>query len=339
MPESVEIDEKTATDRYAKFTAEPFQAGFGHSIGNSLRRILLSSLEGIAISAVRIEGVPHEFATVKDVQEDVTEIILNLKKITLTADDEAKIPKTLEIKAEKAGPVKASDIEISGAVKIVNPDQLICTLDKDTEFYAEIELSRGRGYRDAEKNKKEDHPIGTIPIDCLFSPVTRVRYDVGAARVGEETEMDSLHIEIWSDGRIDPVSALEKSSKIFKEHLRPFLGSEAGEEDALSAMSEEDRKLYKTLSLNVDHLDLSVRAINCLANAEINIIGELCMKSENIMLRYRNFGKKSLDEIKEKLDEMNLELGMTFSDELREAVLAEAERQEKEKEKDGEDEE
>lgn len=328
MPQSIEIEESTVTEYYAKFIAAPFQSGFGHTIGNSLRRVLLSSLEGAAISAVRIDGVEHEFASIPNVIEDVTEIVLNLKNIRVIAHGET--PKTLEIKKETAGPVTGADIITDGTIEVLNPEQHICSLEKDTVFRAEIEVIRGRGYVTAEKNKNPNHPLGTVPIDCLFSPVTRVRYHVGAARVGEETEMDSLTIEIWTDGRISPEDALEKTAKIFSDHLRPFLGAQAGQESALDAISEEDQKLFKMLNQDVDSLDLSVRAQNCLNNAKIKLIGELCMKTEPRMLKYRNFGKKSLDEIKAKLADIGLSLGMSFSDEIQAAVEEESEKRKNE---------
>jgi len=324
VPKSIEINEDTATDVYGAFTVEPLQSGFGHTVGNSIRRVLLSSLEGSAISAVRIDGVSHEFATMPNVVEDVTEIILNLKQIRLLCHSDS--PKLLEIRKDVAGDVTAADIITDGTIEVLNPDQLICTLDKKTTFRAEIEISKGRGYVDSEKNKRADHPLGTIPVDSLFSPVTRVRYDVGAARVGEETEMDSLHLEIWTDGRIEPQDALEKAAKILQDHLRPFLGAQSGEDDILAAISEDEQRLYKTLIQSVDNVELSVRAQNCLNNADIKILGELCNKTESKMLKYRNFGKKSLDEIKDKLEELNLCLGMSMSDELSIAVEAESER-------------
>lgn len=322
VPKSIELDESTATDVYGKFTVEPLQSGFGNTIGNSLRRVLLSSLEGSAISAVRIDGVSHEFATIPHVVEDVTEIILNLKQVRLLCH--ADSPKMLEISKNTSGEVKAGDIVTDGTVEILNPDLVICTLDKKTTFRAELEISKGRGYIPAEKNKKADHPLGTIPVDSLFSPITRVRYDVGAARVGEETEMDSLHVEIWTDGRIEPQDALEKAAKIFQDHLRPFLGAQAGGDDVVAAISEDEQKLYRTLIQSVDNIELSVRAQNCLNNADIKILGELCNKTESKMLKYRNFGKKSLDEIKTKLDDLGLSLGMTLSDELATAIEAES---------------
>lgn len=323
IPQNIEVDQETATNEYAKFTAAPFQTGYGHTIGNALRRVLLSSLKGAAISAVRIDGVEHEFATMPSVVEDVTEIVLNLKKVLVVSHSDT--PQTLEIKKNKAGTVTAADIITDSNVEIVNKDQVICTLDKDTEFRAEIDIEQGRGYRVAEKNKKEEQPIGTIPIDSLFSPVKRVRYEVGAARLGEETEMDSLSIEIWADGRVAPGDCLERGAKILKEHLRPFLG-QSEKQDVTAMMTDEEKSLYKTLVQDVDTLDLSVRSQNCLNNADIRLIGELCTKTESKMLKYKNFGKKSLDEIENKLDQLGLKLGMAFSETVNDALMAEIER-------------
>lgn len=325
MPKVIELNEKTATDTYAEFTAAPLQSGFGHTIGNSLRRVLLSSLEGVAISAVRIDGVAHEFAIMPNVVEDVIEIVLNLKKVRLLCHSDATA-KQLEIKKNGVGAVTAADIVTDGTIEILNPDQIICTLDKKMNFRAEIEIIKGRGYTPSEKNKKADHPLGTIPVDSLFSPVTRVRYDVGAARVGEETEMDSLVMEIWTDGRMNPPDALERASKILQDHLRPFLGKQSDEDDMLAAISEEEQKLYRILIQPVENVELSVRAQNCLNNADIRTLGELCQKSETKMLKYRNFGKKSLDEIIEKMENMKLGLGMQMSEELVIALNAEAEK-------------
>ncbi len=324
MPQALVIDEATATDKYAKFIAQPFQSGFGHTIGNALRRVLLSSLEGAAISAVRIEGTTHEFSSLPHVVEDVTEIILNLKKVKLNLNSDQ--PKVLEIRVKKAGPVTAGDIKTDGTVEILNPEQVICTLDKEVPFHAELEVAKGRGWQPAEKNKRPDHPLGTIPVDCLFSPITYVRYQVSATRVGEATEMDCLTLEIYTDGRVTPKDALEKAAKILKEHLRPFLGSHATEPDMLASMSEDDMKLFHILGKDVDTLELSVRAMNCLNTANIRLLGELCGKTESQMLKFRNFGRKSLDEIKEKLIERGLSLGMDLSEELQSAIQAEAAR-------------
>ena len=321
MPKSIVADEATMTDTYAKFIAQPFQSGFGHTLGNSLRRVLLSSLEGAAISSVRIDGAKHEFDSLENVVEDITEIVLNLKCVKLNMHVDG--PKTLEIRSDKAGPVTAGDIVCDSSVEVLNPEQIICTLDKAVPFRAEIEVISGKGYLPAEKNTAP-RAIGTIPVDCLFSPVTRVNYQVGAARVGEETEMDSLEIEIWTDGRISPRNALEEAARILRDHLQPFLGTQVVEKDVI--LNEEEMKLFKLLSQSVEVLDLSVRAMNCLNSANIKLVSELCTKTESRMLKYRNFGKKSLDEIKEKIEKIGLELGMNLSDRLMAALEAESAR-------------
>ena len=319
MPKSIVVDESTMTDTYARFIAQPFQSGFGHTLGNSLRRVLLSSLNGAAISSVRIDGAKHEFDSLDNVVEDVAEIVLNLKKVRLNLYSDE--PKKLEIRKDKAGKVTAADIICDSNVEVLNPDQLICTLDKSQPFRAEIEVSYGRGYLPAEKHQ-EPREIGVIPVDFLFTPVTRVNYQVGAARVGEETEMDSLELEIWTDGRIDPRTALEEAARILRDHLQPFMGSQVVKKDV--PLSEQEMNLFKLLSRDVETLDLSVRAMNCLNSANIKLISELCTKTESRMLKYRNFGKKSLDEIKEKVEKLGLELGMNLSDRLMQALEEES---------------
>ena len=318
MPKSIIYDEATMTDTYTRFIAQPLQRGFGHTLGNALRRVLLSSLSGAAISSVRIDGAKHEFDSLDNVVEDVAEIVLNLKKIHLNLYSDE--PKKLEIRKDEAGKVTAADIICDSNVEVLNPDQLICTLDKSKPFRAEIEIARGKGYFPAEKHQ-ESREIGVIPVDCLFSPITHVNYKVGAARVGEETEMDSLELEIWTDGRISPRNALEEAARILRDHLQPFMGAQVvppGRE-----LTPEEEKLFKLLSHDVETLDLSVRAMNCLNSANIKLISELCTKTESRMLKYRNFGKKSLDEIKEKIEKLGLQLGMTFS----EAVMAALEKE------------
>ena len=319
MPKTIVVDEATMTDTYAKFTAQPFQRGYGHTLGNSLRRVLLSSLEGAAICSVRIDGVKHEFDSLENVVEDVTEIVLNLKNVRLNLHAEG--PKLLEIRKDKAGPVTAANIICDSTVEVLNPDQLICTLDKAFPFRAEIEVITGKGYLPAEKNA-EARTIGTIPVDCLFSPVTWVNYQVGAARVGEETEMDSLTLEIWTDGRISPRNALEEAARILRDHLQPFLGTQVVPQDV--KLSDEENRLFKLLSHDIESLDLSVRAMNCLNSANIKLLYELCTKTEGRMLKFRNFGHKSLEEIKEKIEKLGLELGMVLSDRLVAALDAEA---------------
>ena len=323
MPQAVVMDETTATARYAKFTAAPFQSGFGQTLGNSLRRVLLSSMEGSAISALRIDGASHEFASLPNVVEDITDIVLNLKNVRLSLHGD--VEKTLEIRKDKAGKVTAGDIITDGTVEVLNPEQVICTLDKNVPFRAEIDVVKGKGYLPVEKASAA-RSIGTIPIDCLFSPVTRVNYHVGAARVGEETEMDSLEIEIWTDGSISPEAALENAAQILKDHLQVFLGGQPVPKDAREMMSDEDLRIFRLLTQDVDTLDLSVRAMNCLNGANIKLISELCTKTESRMLKYRNFGKKSLDEIKEKIEKIGLELGMVLSDRLRAALEVESAR-------------
>ena len=319
MPKSIVVDEATMTDTYAKFLAQPFQRGYGHTLGNSLRRVLLSSLEGAAICSVRIDGVKHEFGSLENVVEDVTEIVLNLKNVRLNLHAEG--PKLLEIRKDKAGPVTAANIICDSTVEVLNPDQLICTLDKAFPFRAEIEVITGKGYLPAEKNTAA-RSIGTIPVDCLFSPVTWVNYQVGAARVGEETEMDSLTLEIWTDGRISPRNALEEAARILRDHLQPFLGTQVVPQDV--KLSDEENRLFKLLSRDIESLDLSVRAMNCLNSANIKLLYELCTKTEGRMLKFRNFGHKSLEEIKEKIEILGLELGMVLSDRLVAALDAEA---------------
>ena len=319
MPKSIVVDEATMTDTYAKFLAQPFQRGYGHTLGNSLRRVLLSSLEGAAICSVRIDGVKHEFGSLDNVVEDVTEMVLNLKKVRLNLHAEG--PKLLEIRKDKAGPVTAANIICDSTVEVLNPDQLICTLDKAFPFRAEIEVITGKGYLPAEKNTAA-RSIGTIPVDCLFSPVTWVNYQTGAARVGEETEMDSLTLEIWTDGRISPRNALEEAARILRDHLQPFLGTQVVPQDV--KLSEEENRLFRLLSHDIESLDLSVRSMNCLSSANIKLLYELCTKTEARMLKFRNFGHKSLEEIKEKIEKLGLELGMVLSDRLVAALDAEA---------------
>jgi len=309
--------EETATDTYAKFIAEPFEAGYGHTIGNSLRRILLSSIEGAAFSSVRIDGVSHEFQSIDGVVEDVTDIVLNLKKVLIISHKRDTIK--LYIDVNRDGAVTAADISEDANIKIVNPDQIICTLDKPRQFFAELEVRVGRGYCPGEENKKEDQPIGVIAIDSLFSPVRLVKYAVENTRVGQITDYDKLNLEVWTDGRITPDEALKQSASILKHHLDVFdrVSEEQVEfESESSEVSEEQNKLRKLLNMSVNEIELSVRAANCLNNANITTVGELAMKSEQEMLKYRNFGKKSLNEIKDKLEQLGLSLGMKIDERL-----------------------
>ena len=317
IPSKLTKIEEGATSTYAKFIAEPFEAGYGHTIGNSLRRVLLSSIEGSAISSIKIESVNHEFQSVDGVVEDVTDIVLNLKKILIVS--EKREPIKLHLKVNREGAVTAADIQADANIKIVNPDQLICTLDTKRTFEAEIEIKTGRGYCPGENNKKEDQAIGVIPIDSLFSPVRLVRYAVENTRVGQITDYDKLVLEVWTDGRITPDDALKQSASILKHHLDVFdrVSQEAYEFESVAAeVSEEQNKLRKLLNMSVNEIELSVRAANCLNNANITTVGELAMKTEQEMLKYRNFGKKSLNEIKEKLEALGLSLGMKFDERL-----------------------
>ncbi len=313
MPKRLAKDEANATGTFAKFIAEPFETGYGHTIGNSLRRVLLSSLEGAAITSVKIDGAMHEFTTIDGVVEDVTDIVLNLKKVKFKAH--AREPQTLILSVHKEGPVTAGNITLNQNIECVNPDQLICTLDRKKKFEMEMEIKVGRGFCPGDENKKAEQTIGVIPIDSLFSPVSRVRYTVENARVGQRTDYDKLILEIWTDGRLSPDDALTQASGILQHHLDVFVGYDKNAvefEEAETKQDDDKAKLKKLLNMSVNEIELSVRAANCLNNANITTVGQLAMKSEQEMLKYRNFGKKSLNEIKEKLAALGLTLGMTF---------------------------
>src|SRR3954451_24398535 len=302
MPKTLTKEESTATDTYAKFTAEPFEAGYGHTVGNSLRRGLLSSLAGAAITAVKITGAQHEFATLPGVVEDVTDIDLNLKRIQRQANDGHQ-PSKLSLSVNKEGTVTAKDIQLVQGYEVLNPDQLICTIDKKHKFDAELEVRVGRGFATGDENKRADQAIGVIPIDSIFSPVTRVKYAVENTRVGQRTDYDKLILEVWTDGRLTPDDALLQASAILRHHLDVFVNfnEDVIEFDETPAgVSEENMKLKKLLNMSVNEIELSVRAANCLNNANITAVGQLAQKTEAEMLKYRNFGKKSLNEIKDK---------------------------------------
>jgi DNA-directed RNA polymerase subunit alpha len=317
MPKRVVKDETVSTDTYGKFTAEPFEAGYGRTIGNSMRRVLLSSLEGTAIASVKIDGAPHEFCTLPGVREDVTDIILNLKKVLLKSY--TRDPQCLKISVQGPGEVTAGDIQTKAGVEVLNPDHHIATLDADGSFEAEIETRVGRGYCPSEGNKQEEQEIGVIPIDSLFSPVSRVKYDVVDCRVGRRTDYDKLIIEIWTDGRVTPDDALTLSAAILRHHLDVFVSYDKDLiefEASEKQIDIEKEELRKKLNISVNEIELSVRAANCLNNANITTVGELAQKTEAEMLKYRNFGKKSLNEIKQKIIDMGLSLGMTFDADL-----------------------
>jgi DNA-directed RNA polymerase subunit alpha len=320
MPKRLTKDESTATETYAKFIAEPFETGYGHTIGNSIRRVLLSSLEGAAITSIKIDGAMHEFATVDGVVEDVTDIVLNLKKVLFKAH--TRDPQTLLLSANKEGDVTAADIQLNQNVELVNPTQHICTLDKKKKFEMELEVKVGRGFMPGDENKKPNQAIGVVAIDSLFSPVTRVRYFVESARVGQRTDYDRLVLEVWTDGRISPDDALTQASAILAHHLDVFVGYDKSAvefEEVVDKQDEEKSKLKKLLNMSVNEIELSVRAANCLNNANITTVGQLAMKTESEMLKYRNFGKKSLNEIKDKLTALGLSLGMSFEPDLLDA--------------------
>ena len=322
MPNRLVKNEATATETYAQFVAEPFDKGYGHTLGNSLRRVLLSSLEGAAITSVKIRGVEHEFSTIPGVVEDVVQIILNLKKVRFLHHSESKEPRLLSIAVEKDGTITAGDIKDDNHYEVINKDLVICHLDRKIKFDCEFEVRVGRGFASWEENKRPDMPIGVIPIDSIYSPVTRVKYTVDNTRVGQNTDYDKLVLDIWTDGRITPQDSLLQSAAILRHHLDVFVNydDKAIEfEAAPEAQSEENSELRKLLNMSVNEIELSVRAANCLNNANITSVGQLAMKTEAEMLRYRNFGKKSLTEIKEKLSELGLSLGMKFDSALLEA--------------------
>ncbi|NCD32660.1 MAG: DNA-directed RNA polymerase subunit alpha [Spartobacteria bacterium] len=313
MPKRITKEDVSVEENYAKFYAEPFEAGYGRTLGNSLRRVLLSSLEGTAISSIKIEGAMHEFCALPGVVEDVTDIILNLKKVLLKTY--ARDPKKITINKKGAGVVTAADIVSDGMIEVLNPEQYIATLDHDGVLKMEMDVRTGRGYCPADLNKSTDQSIGEIAIDSLFSPVRRVKYTVENTRVGQRTDYDKLVIEIWTDGRLQPDEALTMSAAILRHHLDVFVSYDKDliEFEKMEQETNTEREeLRRKLGISVNEIELSVRAANCLNNANITTVGELAQKTEAEMLKYRNFGKKSLNEIKQKLEELGLSLGMTF---------------------------
>ena len=294
-------------DRYRKFSCEPLERGFGTTLGNALRRVLLSSLQGAAITSVRVEGVMHEFSTVPGVMEDMCDVVLNLKEVRLRVHSDE--PKLLRIHPKGAGILTAGDLVAEHpSVEVLNPQQKIATLSAEADVEMELTIGVGKGYRPAEANKSEDMPIGTIPIDSIFSPVRRVNYVVTPARVGRDTDFDKLTLEIWTDGTLAPVDALAYAAKILKEQLAIFINFDEPVESMIPA-ADEPAPLNPNLFRSVDELELSVRSANCLQNANIRYIGELVQRTEAEMLKTKNFGRKSLNEIKELLTSMGLELG------------------------------
>ncbi|CAM3578114.1 DNA-directed RNA polymerase subunit alpha [Marinicrinis lubricantis] len=301
--ETVETNEEST---YGKFVVEPLERGYGTTLGNSLRRILLSSLPGAAVTSVQIDGVLHEFSTIPGVLEDVTEIILNLKKLSLKIhSDEEKV---LEIDADGEGDIKAGDIRADSDVEILNPDLHIATLSSDARLHMRITANRGRGFVLADRNKREDQLIGVIPVDSIYTPISRVNYSVENTRVGQVTNYDKLTLEVWTDGSIKPEEAVSLGAKILTEHLMLFVSlTDEAQEAEIMVEKEEDKK-EKVLEMTIEELDLSVRSYNCLKRAGINTVQELITKSEEDMMKVRNLGRKSLEEVQEKLEELNLGL-------------------------------
>jgi DNA-directed RNA polymerase subunit alpha len=306
-PKSLSVEQETLTGMYGRFVCEPLERGFGITLGNSLRRVLLSSLQGAAITAVKIDGALHEFTSVPDVVEDVTTIVLNLKEVVVRAHT----PRTHVVRIEKDGPceVKAGDIQTGDQIDVLNPDHVICTVSKGGRFSAELTITVGRGYVPSERTKQPGQPIGTIAIDALYSPLRKVNYTVTNARVGQMTDYDKLTLEVWTDGSVKPQDAVAYAAKILKDQLTIFINFEE-EPEATSTAKEEDEPLNENLFRSVEELELSVRSANCLQNANIHLIGELVQRTESEMLKTKNFGRKSLKEIKEILADMGLSLGM-----------------------------
>ena len=313
-PKKVERDEKSYSPYYGKFIYEPLEKGYGITLGNALRRVLLSSIPGTAITSVKIDNVAHEFSTISGVLEDVTDIILNLKQVRLKLH--ANPPRTIKIEKEGEGEVKAGDIITDGSVMIVNPEQHIATLtSKEAKLIMEMTVNLGRGYVPAERNKEEGQPLGTIPIDAIFSPIKKVNFTVRNARVGQMTDYDKLILEVWTDGTITSEKAISLAAKILRDQLDIFLIEEEEETLPSELPEEKEEEIPKEVFYkNIDDLELSVRALNCLKNANIRFIGELVQKTEEELLKTKNFGRKSLNEIKNVLHQMGLSLGMELQD-------------------------
>lgn len=308
MPKRLQVDTDTLTETYGKFTAEPFERGFGTTLGNSLRRVLLSSLQGAAITSLRVKGVLHEFSTVPGVTEDVTEIILNLKGVRLKLHGTDN--RTIRIVKKGAGALRAGDIITDSNVTILNPEHHIATCSKEADVEMDMVVALGKGYVPADRNRDEKAPVSTIPIDAIYSPIKKVNFAVTNARVGQITDYDKLTIEVVTDGSVHPDDAVAYAAKILKEQLQIFINFDEAVEPATIPAGEEGRRINENLYRSVDELELSVRSANCLKNANIHMIGELVQRSEAEMLKTQNFGRKSLNEIKDILSEMGLTLGM-----------------------------
>ncbi len=307
-PKRLECELETLTSTYGKFVAEPLERGFGLTLGNSLRRVLLSSIEGAAITSVRVTGVLHEFSTIPGVKEDVTDIILNLKQLRLKLNGEG--PRAVSLRAAGEGEIRASQITADPSVEVLTPDLYICSLDKDGRLDMELEVRHGRGYVPAERNKREGMPVDVMPIDAIFSPIRKVNFQVEDTRVGQATDYNKLILEVWTDGSVLPQDAVAYAAKILKDHLTIFINFEEEPEREEEIVDEARDRMLDNLNRPVDELELSVRSANCLKNSNIRHIYELVEKTEAEMLKTKNFGRKSLNEIKEILAGMGLHLGM-----------------------------
>jgi len=323
LPNRVGSDRTTLTDTYGKFVAEPFERGFGVTVGNSLRRILLSSLEGSAVTRVKIQGVQHEISTIPGVVEDVTDIILNIK--SLVVKNQSEETKTIRIDRHDRGVVKGADIVADEAIQIVNPEHIIATLTDDVPFVVEMTVENGRGYRTADENAGKEREVGIIPVDSSFSPVVRVKYEIEDTRVGQRTNYDKLVMEIWTNGTVSPQMAVVEGSKILRKHLNPFIQyAEPGPEIAIDEMPQPtaqidtvDAELERKLNMSLAELELSVRATNCLESEGITTVRDLVIRTDEELLEVRNFGETTLKEVKQKLQERGLHLGMKLPTSLR----------------------
>jgi DNA-directed RNA polymerase subunit alpha len=312
LPSVVDCEKSTLSSNYGKFIAEPFERGFGVTVGNSLRRVLLSSLEGSAVTQIKIRGAQHEFTTVPGVVEDVTDIVLNVK--SLVVKNHSDSTRVITVEKNEAGPITGADVQTDQDVEVINKDHVLATLTEDVPFLMEMVVENGRGYVPATEHSASDHEIGIIPIDAVFSPVTRVRFDIEETRVGQKTNYDKLTLEIWSDGSVDPQMALVEAAKIFRKHLNPFVQyAELGarvHSPARSGVGSADAVLEQKLNLSMAELKLSVRATNCLESENINTVRDLVQRTEDQLLEVRNFGETTLTEVREKLSELGLHLGM-----------------------------
>lgn len=318
LPSQVGLEPESATNTYGKFIAEPFERGFGSTVGNSLRRVLISSLEGSAVTWVKIQGIQHEFSTIPGVVEDVTNIILNVK--ALVVKNHSDHPRTITLNRQEKGVITAADLQTDDQVEVVNKDHIIATLTADVPFVAEMTVENGRGYVPAEENQEREQEIGAIPVDAIYSPVLRVRYETEDTRVGQRTNYDKLIMEIWTNGTVTPEMALVEASKILRKHLNPFIQyRELGPEVPPESSSEDrlsegmvDTELDEKLNMSLAELNLSVRATNCLETENINTVRDLVSRDEELLLQVRNFGETTLHEVRQRLNDIGLRLGMNL---------------------------